>query len=114
MINTSERTKIEIGLYDGESFKFNEFETKDQSADILLIINQVLEKNNLTLKDLTAMAVNHGPGSFTGIRVGITVANTLAWSLDIPVESYADKEFETIVSKISKQKFSKIALPHYP
>lgn len=93
-----------------------EFETKDQSADLLLSIEGILKKQKLTSKDLKAILVNQGPGSFTGTRVGVTVANTLAWSLNIPVYGFKEGEKEKVLAKISKlhkSKFSKIALPSY-
>ncbi len=46
--------------------------------------------NELSIKkeDLKGVIVNKGPGSYTGIRVGITVAKTLSYSLDIPIYAY--------------------------
>jgi tRNA threonylcarbamoyladenosine biosynthesis protein TsaB len=44
-----------------------------------------LRKNNFEVKDIKEIEVNTGPGSFTGLRVGISVANTLGFVLKIPV-----------------------------
>ncbi len=52
---------------------------------VLPSIVKLLQKNKLTLKDLTEIKVNTGPGSYTGIRVGLSVANALAYSLGILV-----------------------------
>jgi tRNA threonylcarbamoyladenosine biosynthesis protein TsaB len=52
---------------------------------ILPLIEELLEKNNLTTKNIHAIEINIGPGSFTGLRVGVTIANTLGYSLKIPV-----------------------------
>ncbi len=41
-------------------------------------LDSLLTRNGLTLPDLTAFAVGLGPGSFTGVRVGVTTAKTLA------------------------------------
>lgn len=61
-------------------------ESKIQKSQMLLpFIETVLKENNLTLKDITEIEVNTGPGSFTGIRVGVSIAQTLAWSLNIPL-----------------------------
>ncbi len=58
---------------------------KNQSRDLLPKIDLLLKKNKLTPQNLKGIGVFRGPGSYTGLRVGISVANTLAWSLNIPV-----------------------------
>ena|SRR3990167_1318212 len=58
---------------------------RTQSKELLPMIDNLLHQNNHKLSDLTAIAVFKGPGSYTGLRVGISVANSLAWSLNIPV-----------------------------
>lgn len=58
---------------------------KTQSQELLPKIDKLLKSNKVKLSNLKAIAVFQGPGSYTGLRVGISVANTLAWSLDIPV-----------------------------
>ena len=47
-------------------------------------IDQILKENGLKAGDLTAVAVSHGPGSFTGIRIGVSTARALAQILNIP------------------------------
>lgn len=45
----------------------------------------MFEKANLKAKDIDKIIVVNGPGSFTGIRIGITIAKIYAWSLNIPI-----------------------------
>lgn len=90
---------------------------KDTGTEVLKNIKTLLKKHQKGLTDLKAILVNRGPGSFTGVRVGITVANTLAWSLDIPVLGYREGERDEALAKIRRlrqSKFLKIALPYYP
>lgn len=58
---------------------------KEKSQMLLPLIEELLEKQNKQLTDLTEIAVNSGPGSFTGIRVGVAVAQALGYALKIPV-----------------------------
>jgi tRNA threonylcarbamoyladenosine biosynthesis protein TsaB len=48
-------------------------------------INHLLEKAGLTLKDLSAVVLNAGPGSYTGLRTGAALAKGLCFGLDIPL-----------------------------
>jgi len=81
-IDTSDNKKTVVGL-GGE--RLEKPTGPDKSQQVLDLINQILKKNKKRLEDLTEIEVETGPGSFTGLRVGISVANTLAWILKIPV-----------------------------
>ncbi len=48
-------------------------------------IEQLLKDCETEPKELTKIVVAHGPGSYTGVRIGVTLAKTLAWSLNIPL-----------------------------
>ena len=58
---------------------------RTQSKELLPKIDKFLKSCQIRLKDLKAIAVFQGPGSYTGLRVGISIANAMAWALDIPV-----------------------------
>ena len=49
------------------------------------VIKEAFREANIKPKDLDKIFAVNGPGSFTGIRVGLTVAKVMAWSLNIPV-----------------------------
>lgn len=71
-------------------YNFQENILSDMSSKLLPIIDNGLKENKLTLEDIDKIFVVNGPGSFTGIRVGVTVAKTIAWSLKktiIPLSS---------------------------
>jgi tRNA threonylcarbamoyladenosine biosynthesis protein TsaB len=64
------------------------FETeskKDKSQTLLLFIETELESRHLSFSDITEIEIHPGPGSFTGLRVGLSIAQTLAWILHIPL-----------------------------
>lgn len=55
------------------------------SDNIFLYIKGCFDEANIKPSDIDKIFVINGPGSFTGIRVGVTIAKTMAWSLKIPV-----------------------------
>lgn len=62
-------------------------------------IASMFDKNNLSPKDIDKIIVVNGPGSFTGIRIGITIAKIYAWSLNIPITTIYSLEAMAISSK---------------
>jgi len=48
-------------------------------------IAEIMEKIGITPKEVDAIAVSEGPGSYTGVRIGVTIAKTLAWTLKVPL-----------------------------
>jgi len=52
-----------------------------------LFIKEAMETAKVAMKDLSAIAVSKGPGSFTGLRIGVSSAKGLAYALDIPLIS---------------------------
>lgn len=53
----------------------------DMSSKILPIIDNLLKDNQLNLEQIDKIFVVNGPGSFTGVRIGITICKTIAWAL---------------------------------
>ena len=62
-------------------------EKHSHSEILTLFIQDIFKKSDLNLKDLDAIAVSKGPGSYTGLRIGISTAKGLCYSLDIPLIS---------------------------
>ncbi len=58
---------------------------RELSNTLLSKIENILSKNSRELTDIIQVIVYKGPGSFTGLRIGITVANTLGYVLAVPV-----------------------------
>ncbi len=80
----NKETVISLVVNENEIIKKRELDIhKPQQS--LPLINEILIENKLTLKDLDEIKVNTGPGSFTGIRVGVSIANALSFFLKIPV-----------------------------
>ena len=81
-IDTSDREKITIGL-DEKKFTANAKEKASQK--LLAFIEKILKKEGVLINQITQIEVHTGPGSFTGLRVGVSVANAIGWALGIPV-----------------------------
>jgi tRNA threonylcarbamoyladenosine biosynthesis protein TsaB len=60
---------------------------KNHSVRLMPTIAQLLTELELSLEDIHALAVTSGPGSYTGIRIGVTTAKTMAWARDLPLYS---------------------------
>lgn len=87
-IDTSSNKKISVVLKINNTLDKIEQEITLQKAQVvLLLIDQLLKKHKLQLKDIDAIEVNTGPGSFTGLRVGIAIANALGFTLNVPVNN---------------------------
>ena len=79
-------------LNDGKVFSKREHSGKNHSEVAIPLINELLSDNGLTTTDLNGIIVVNGPGSFTGVRIGVTIAKTLAYSLNIPIKSITTLE----------------------
>lgn len=75
-----------VGIFENEKL-IDKIELNNgltHSETLMPILKQILEKNSLVLKDFDLIAVDIGPGSFTGIRIGVATAKAFSDSLTIP------------------------------
>lgn len=92
-IDTKDQKVIRVALKDkGKIIKSLTEENEYGSQALLPLIEKLLKSQRKEFKDLTGIEVQTGPGSFTGLRVGVSVANALGFSLGIPVNG---KKVET-------------------
>lgn len=98
-IDTSENKKIKIVLQEGDKKIEQSMHSRlIKSEAALPLIDKILKDKNLSLEDINEVKVATGQGSFTGLRVGASIANALGYLLKIPVNG---------------KKVGEIALPVY-
>ena len=100
---------------DGSELDRDQWESGRQlSSQLLEHIHGLLQRHHRSWEALTGVIVFRGPGSFTGLRIGVTVANTIAYAQGIPIvgtmgEGWAEKGSQRLVAGESDTQ----VLPHY-
>jgi tRNA threonylcarbamoyladenosine biosynthesis protein TsaB len=112
----TDKPEAEIGLFNNTTKL--DYQTwhahRELSATLHTRISELLAKQGKTIQDLRGIAAFQGPGSFTGLRIGLTVANTLAYSLSIPIVAAQGAGWlETALQRLVTGESDQIALPHY-
>ncbi|MDW7982788.1 MAG: tRNA (adenosine(37)-N6)-threonylcarbamoyltransferase complex dimerization subunit type 1 TsaB [Thermomicrobium sp.] len=78
--------QVAIALYDGSVVSELLYEAgREHTATVLPRIHDLLATNRRTVRDIGAVAVTTGPGSFNGLRVGMSIAKALCYALDVPL-----------------------------
>lgn len=90
--NCSVALATEHGAFDNQYGVLNCLDLLEDNSDgyshgerLHIYINQILSRNNFSTKDLDAIAVSEGPGSYTGLRIGVASVKGLCYALDIPM-----------------------------
>lgn len=81
-IDTRNSEKVVVGL---DKKRIERLSKKEKSQAVLQLIKELLEGSGKSIKDIKEIEIETGPGSFTGLKVGVSVANALGWSLGVPV-----------------------------
>lgn len=103
-IDTSVREEIKVGLeINGKLYekKAKNLSSKGGSAsggkssqETLPLVEKLLKEKKIKASEVNEIKINKGPGSFTGLRVGISIANALGFSLNIPINGKKVGEYE--------------------
>lgn len=116
----SSTEKLRLWLKNGASeVYFEKVLAREMAKNILAEISSFLTENNASPQNLRGVCVFAGPGSFTGLRIGATVANTLADALEIPIVSVKNSNEniedwrQTGLQRLENSENDQIALPFY-
>ena len=93
-IDTTNNKEMSVGLKTDTHEDIRKKTLDTRKAQVVLpLVEELLQEHKLELKDITGIEVNPGPGSFTGVRVGLAIANTLGYLLKVPVNGRNVGEF---------------------
>lgn len=83
----SSNTSLSVGIESkGELLGFISYEAwQAQSEHMIPEIDNLLKKYSLTRKDISGVVTSIGPGSYTGVRISLTIAKIIALCLDVPI-----------------------------
>jgi tRNA threonylcarbamoyladenosine biosynthesis protein TsaB len=112
----SDNPEAEVGLFNEHTQLA--YETwhahRELSTTIHQKIEALLQQQGKTLHDLQAVVCFQGPGSFTGLRIGLSVGNALAFGLDIPIVATLDDDWIAKgITRLHAGERDELALPHY-
>lgn len=113
----TDKPEAEVGLYfnTGQKRQHKKWTAHRQLAEsIHKQINELLRAEGINWNNLTGVVCYKGPGSFTGLRIGITVGNALAYSLSIPIIGETGGDWIKMgLGHLANEKGANIILPEY-
>ena len=112
----SDKPEAELYLFDdGKKIAEIKWQAHRELADTILgKIKEILVNNNIADKDITGIIMHTGEGSFTGLRIGTTVANAMSYSLGVPiVAAEGENWINEGLGKITSSKPGNLVVPKY-
>ncbi len=104
----------QLWLIDDQVHEFSWLAGRQLAKGLLKFIKQSLAELGYAWHDISGLVVFRGPGSYTGLRIGITVANSLADSLNIPiVGELGDDWLEIGQTRLAKTENDQLVKPEY-
>lgn len=92
-IDTTTREFVKLALIKKQDvFLLDKNVGNKQSENLLDLLNKFLKSKKVKLEKIEKIIVNTGPGSFTSVRIGVVIANTLSFALKIPVIGISNKK----------------------
>lgn len=114
LLDTSTYT-CKLSLIDGDWRYDDEWlAARELAKGLLGYLKEQLQKNGKSWKDISGIVAFRGPGSFTGLRIGLTVLNTLADAESLPIVGATGENWQTDgLRRLEAGEDDKIVLPEY-
>ncbi|HKR82492.1 MAG TPA: tRNA (adenosine(37)-N6)-threonylcarbamoyltransferase complex dimerization subunit type 1 TsaB [Candidatus Saccharimonadales bacterium] len=112
----TDKPEAEIGLFDNHAkITYETWQAHRELSDTIhLKIEELLKQQGKTWQDIQGIVGFQGPGSFTGLRIGLTVANALAYGLHVPVVAEQGEDWTTKgIKQLLAGEHDPLALPEY-
>jgi tRNA threonylcarbamoyladenosine biosynthesis protein TsaB len=112
----TDKPEAELYLYDGDkALAAVKWQAHLKLAETLNSkIKEILNKSSISYDNLGGVAVFKGPGSFTGLRIGMSVANAIAYAQAIPILACGGENWlQHCLDGLKSGKSDKIAIPEY-
>lgn len=112
----TDKPEAELGIYEGDKqLNYENWQAHRELAETIhKKLEEILGQASKSLKDIDGIVAYRGPGSFTGLRIGLSVANALAYSLNTPIVAEVGKDWiEQGIKKLTADHNDKLALPEY-
>lgn len=112
----TDKPETEIGLFDDDKqLTYEKWQAHRELSDTIHIkFAEILNKLSIEAENVKGIVVYEGPGSFTGLRIGLSVANAMAYALSIPIVAAGGSDWlEAGIKNLAAGKNDKIALPKY-
>jgi tRNA threonylcarbamoyladenosine biosynthesis protein TsaB len=112
----TDKPEAELGLYDdNKQVAYLKWPAHRELADTIhKQLKEMLDESIISLNDIQGIVCFKGPGSFTGLRIGLSVANALAYSQNLPIiASSGEQWLEQGVKRLLSGQNDKVAIPEY-
>ena len=112
----TDKPEAELALYEGDKqLTAKNWQAHRQLAETIhTTIDEMLQSQKKSAHDIEGIVAYQGPGSFTGLRIGLSVANALAYSLAIPAVAATGSTWQVDgIRDLLRGKSSEVLLPEY-
>ena len=103
-----------LTLLDENTYVYEWEASRELAKSLLGFLDEKLAEHRAAWQNITGLAIFRGPGSFTGLRIGITVMNTLADGLGIPIVGTIGDDWQAeALSRLQAGENDQLVLPEY-